>query len=93
MCDDRRVSAGPDAAAAPAAELPAKDSFGESRWPPALALVLFMAINVALRVWLPHEGAIRAGWVVPAVEGVLLAILLLGPATAAEHRQIGRAHV
>jgi uncharacterized membrane protein len=86
MCDDRRVSAGPDAAAAPAAELPAKDSFGESRWPPALALVLFMAINVALRVWLPDEGAIRVPWAVPAVEALLLVLLLVGPASGVERR-------
>jgi uncharacterized membrane protein len=86
MCDDRLVSAGPDAAAAPAAELPAKDSFGESRWPPALALVLFMAINVALRVWLPDEGAIRVPWAVPAVEALLLVLLLVGPASGVERR-------
>ncbi|HEY1317405.1 MAG TPA: hypothetical protein VGF10_09330 [Gaiella sp.] len=61
-------------------------TLGESRWPPALALLAFMAINIALRVWLPGEAAIRFAWAVPAVEGVLLALLLLGPATSARER-------
>ena len=86
MCDDRPVTAQPDAATA-APDLQVEPSLGESRWPPALALVLFMAINIALKVWLPHEGAIRAPWVVPAVETVLLVTLLLGPATLVEHRR------
>lgn len=59
---------------------------GESRWPPALALVVFMALNIAIRVWLPNEGAIRVAWLLPAIEGVLLAVLVVGPATAGRHR-------
>jgi uncharacterized membrane protein len=51
---------------------------GESRWPPALALVAFMALNIALRTWLPNQGAIRVPWLVPAVEAVLLVVLLAG---------------
>jgi len=85
MCDDRRVTAQPDAAV-DAPELPAEAELGESRWPPALALILFMAINIALRVWLPDEGAIRVPWAVPAVEGVLLVLLLLGPAAGDRKR-------
>jgi hypothetical protein len=88
MCDDRLVGVQSEAASEPAlSDGPAEPSFGESRWPPALALVAFMALNVGLRIWLPHEGAIRAPWAVPAVEGVLLAMLLVGPATIAEHRR------
>ena len=60
---------------------------GESRWPPTLALLAFMAINIALRVWLPNDSPVRVAWLVPAVEGVLLVILLLGPATVPEHRR------
>ena len=86
MCDDRPVTAQPDAATA-APDLQVEPSLGESRWPPALALVLFMGLNIALKVWLPHEGAIRVPWVVPAVEAVLLVMLLLGPATLVEHRR------
>ncbi len=78
----------PDAvgeATAPAVdpELP----IGESRWPPALALLAFMTINIALRVWLPNDSPVRVAWLVPAIEGVLLAILLLGPATVPESRR------
>jgi hypothetical protein len=87
MCDDRRVTAHPDASTATPPELDAEATLGESRWPPALALVLFMAINVALRVWLPREGAVRVAWAVPAVEAVLLVLLLIGPATGARERR------
>jgi len=51
---------------------------GESRWPPALALVLFIALNVGVRVWLPNESAVRVRWLLPAVECVLLVLLVLG---------------
>jgi hypothetical protein len=54
----------------------AERPIGESRWPPALALVAFMVLNVSLRIWLPHEGAVRVPWLVPAIEAVLLVILL-----------------
>jgi hypothetical protein len=87
MCDDRPVTAQPDAATAAPPALGAAARLGESRWPPALALLAFMAINVALRVWLPNEGAIRAPWAVPAVEAVLLVLLLAGPATGARERR------
>jgi hypothetical protein len=64
-------------AAASAQETPAV-RLGESRWPPALALVAFLGLNVALRVWLPHGGAVRAAWLLPSIEGVLLLVLLAG---------------
>jgi hypothetical protein len=71
---------------APAHEAPAA-RLGESRWPPALALVAFLALNIALRVWLPNEGAIRVAWLLPAIEAVLLFVLLAGdPARLAPRR-------
>jgi hypothetical protein len=51
-------------------------SIGESRLPPAAALIVFMALNIALRVWLPNEGVAHTPWLVPAIEAVLLAVLL-----------------
>jgi len=51
---------------------------GESRWPPALALVAFLALNIGLRVWLPNEGAVRVVWLLPAVETLLLVVLVAG---------------
>jgi hypothetical protein len=59
---------------------------GESRWPPAAALLAFMALNVGLRIWLPTEAAVSLPWLVPALEGVLLALLLVGnPGGHAKH--------
>lgn len=57
---------------------PGEANIGESRWPPAVALLLFMALNIALRVWLPREGAVRVVWLIPAIEAVLLLLLLVG---------------
>jgi uncharacterized membrane protein len=54
----------------------AESPIGESRIPPALALVAFMALNIGLRFWLPKGGAIRVWWLVPAVEATLLLALL-----------------
>ena len=51
-------------------------SLGESRVPPTVALLLFMALTIALRVWLPNGGVVRVPWLVPAVEAVLLLLLV-----------------
>jgi uncharacterized membrane protein len=66
------------AASGPAAAVSADEAIGESRWPPALALLVFIALNVAIRVWLPGQSAVRAPWLLPAVEGVLLLVLFVG---------------
>jgi hypothetical protein len=64
---------------------------GESRWPPIAAIVLFMALNVALRIWLPREGAIRLPWLLPGIEAVLLVVLITSdPTGAAERRRLRR---
>jgi uncharacterized membrane protein len=51
---------------------------GEPRWPPALALLTFLALNIALRLWLPSGAPIRVPWLVPAIEAALLVLLLVG---------------
>jgi hypothetical protein len=56
-------------------------AIGEPRWPPALALLVFLALNVSVRVWLPGGSPIRLPWLLPSVEGVLLVALL-----ASDHR-------
>ena len=61
-------------------------SFGESRWPPALVLLAFMALNVAVRIWLPSGAPFRVVWLVPTVEGMLLVLLLAGPGSTAARR-------
>jgi uncharacterized membrane protein len=48
----------------------------ESRLWPAAALVVFFALNVAVRWWLPNESAIRVAWLLPTIEIVLLVMLL-----------------
>ena len=55
-----------------------EDTIAEPRWPPAVALLVFVALNIALRLWLPNGGVISFRWLVPAVEVVLLALLLAG---------------
>jgi len=64
------------ASEATGSELAGESAIGEPRWPPALALVVFMALNVGLRVWLPSGGAVHARWLLPTVEGLLLVALL-----------------
>jgi uncharacterized membrane protein len=64
---------------------------GESRWPPALVLLGYMALNITVRVWLPHEGATRLPWLVPSVEVVLLvALLTFDPGEYERRRRWGR---
>ena len=62
-------------------------TIGESRWPPALALVAFMALNIAFRLWLPGESAVRLPWLLPAVEAALLIVLVVGPANVPVDRR------
>jgi hypothetical protein len=59
---------------------------GESRWPPALALLAFLVLTIVVRLWLPGERFVRLPWLIPAVEVVLLLVLLGGnPASMARH--------
>ncbi len=84
ICDDRGM-----ATSAPIPSDPSQSSsdddvgIGESRWPPVLALVVFMALNIAIRVWLPNEGAVRTPWLLPLIEGLLLAVLIAHPGRTA----------
>ena len=64
---------------------------GESRWPPIAAVVIFMVLNVALRIWLPREPAIRAVWLLPAIEAALLITLVTSdPTGPVERRRLRR---
>jgi hypothetical protein len=72
-------------------EVPTEALLGEPRWPPVAAVVLFMALNVALRVWLPRDSAAGTSWLVPAVEGVFLIVLITSnPSGRAERRRMHR---
>ena len=70
-------------------DLPA---IGESRWPPLCALLLFMVVNIALKVWIPAEGVVHFPWVFPTIEAVLLVVLLTSnPGNREERRRLHRA--
>jgi len=67
---------------------------GESRWVPAVAVVVFMVLNIAVRVWLPHEGVARVPWLVPSIEAVLVVALLTSdPSGSTERRRVRRVAV
>ena len=69
----------------------AERHLGESRWPPVVAVLVFMALNIALRIWLPREAAVRAAWLVPAVEAALVVALLTSdPTGTAKRRRLQR---
>ena len=55
-----------------------EETLGESRWPPAGALIVFIAFTVAVRLWLPGESAVRLPWLVPSLEVALLLALVAG---------------
>ena len=62
----------------PAVEIAAQQPLVESRWPPALALIVYIAFTVAVRLWLPGQSAVHVPWLVPSLEAALLAALLVG---------------
>jgi hypothetical protein len=62
----------------PAVEIESGEPLGESRWPPAAALVVFIAFTVAVRLWLPGQSAVRVPWLVPSIEAALLVSLVAG---------------
>jgi hypothetical protein len=66
----------------------AKDEVGrvESRWPPALAVLLFVAVNGGLRLWLPRENVIGVPWLAPLIEVVLLGVLVASDPLGVDRR-------
>jgi uncharacterized membrane protein len=64
----------------------------ESRWPPVAALLVFIGLNISLRIWLPEQRAISVPWLLPVVEGVLLGVLLATDPVglARRHRRLRR---
>jgi hypothetical protein len=62
--------------------------FGESALWPAAAIVVFFGLNIAVRVWLWEDALVHVPWLLPAIEVVLLAVLLAaGPQGLARHSQ------
>lgn len=64
---------------------------GESRWPPVVAMLVFLALNIALRIWLPGEGFLHVRWLLPSIEVVLIVVLVTSdPSSAEERRRLRR---
>lgn len=64
---------------------------GESRWLPIAALVVYTTLNVAVRIWLPGEAVVRVPFLVPAIEVVLIVVLLTAdPSGPADRRRLRR---
>lgn len=61
---------------------------GESRWPPAIAVLVFIGFNVSLRIWLPSDKAISVPWLLPAIEVALLAVLVCSDPSGDDRRSI-----
>jgi hypothetical protein len=59
-------------------ETASQQPLGESRWPPAAALLVYIAFTVTARLWLPGESAVRVPWLVPSLEVALLVALVAG---------------
>ncbi len=89
MGDNQTVTSPSEAVTGVAATEPASEtSIGESRWPPVVALLVYMVLNITIRIWLPHDSPVRVSWLIPAIEAVLLALLLFGnPSRLRKHTQ------
>jgi hypothetical protein len=61
---------------------------GESRWPPVIAVLTFVILNVALRIWLPDERAITFPWLLPAIEVALLGVLVFSDPIRTDRRSL-----
>jgi len=69
----------------------AAEPLGESRWPPVLAIFVFLVMNIAVREWLPGEGAIHVPWLLPTIEIILLLVLVTSdPLTLGQRRRLHR---
>jgi hypothetical protein len=70
-------------------------AIGESRWPPVLVVLLFMALHVAVHLRISDTSqVVRLPWVVPVLEAVLAAALVtVNPSGVLEARRRHRAAV
>ena len=63
----------------------------ESRWPPVVAMLLFLVLNIVARIWLPHEGLTRVP-IVAIIEAIFLVVLITSnPSGAAERHRLRHA--
>jgi hypothetical protein len=63
----------------PGAADPSEDRFfDESRWPPAIAVFVFLLLNLADRLFLPGSQIIDLPWLLPIVEVAIIGVLVFG---------------
>ncbi len=72
--------------------------FIESRWPIALAITAFIALQITLRIVEPHREALGSPWLVPGIEiAMLVALIAADPARVSRRarwlRRLSRALV
>jgi uncharacterized membrane protein len=79
--------------ASPTGAGPQEIPFGEPRWPPVLALLVFTGLNIGLRLWLPQERLGAVPWLLPGIELLLLvALLTADPGRVANRARRAKAH-
>jgi hypothetical protein len=59
----------------------------EPRWPIALAVSVFIAITIGLRILEPHHVSLGPAWLVPGIEIAMLVMLILADPTRAMERR------
>jgi hypothetical protein len=54
-----------------------------------IAVLLFLSVNIAVRIWLPADSAVRVPWLLPVLEAGLLVVLATSdPGGANERRRL-----
>jgi hypothetical protein len=71
----------------PSARPSAEPLIGESRWPPVLTVLLFLLVNLVVRIWLPEDRVIHVPWLAPALLIVLAVALVTSDPSAEEERR------
>ncbi len=67
------------------------DEVGESLWPPVAIVLVFLALNVTVRIAIPIEGVFRTPWLTPLLEVLVLVVLVTSrPTSPAERRRLRR---
>jgi hypothetical protein len=62
----------------------------EPLWPPVVSLLVFIVLNVSLRLWLPSEGLVGGRWLLPAIELILLVVLVVADPRRHSRRALRR---
>src|SRR3954468_15739543 len=57
-------------------EAPPARGLGEGRWAPSLAVLVFLVLNISVRIWLPNDRPVSLPWLLPVLEVSLLGVLL-----------------